>query len=289
MNEIETIVSTPYPMEGFEGEYLDTSGFYSRFKQIGDFLSEKREQSYIQGSGAASSPTPARGTYYLSKPREDTIEFFMLSHHGEMQPQQLPSPEPTKARATVFLDAFYGVFLSFSLAALKTRFVGEPTRALELSLFASRRNKKKTSEGWIRQGKGRINEVILRRREATSASPEWEKWFQKVEDVLKFEEGWNGDDSPLPEFVAALNATKFLKAMRLENYQPTRIAASAMGGIAVTRRVGSKKVLVECYNNGRVYYLFSDRGSGNMDVQPLLLDQDSLTKFVASMREFLNG
>lgn len=287
MNEVVTI-TTPYPMEGFEVEYLDTTRFYSRFRQLGDLLEKKREHYYYQGSTTLSSLTSACGTYYLSKPREDTIELFTFPHHSEQTPQPSP-PEPTKAHATTYLDAFYGVFVSFSLAALRTQFVGEPTRAIELSLLAPRRNTKNVSEGWIRQRKGRIKQAILQNREAKTASPDWNKWFQKVEQALILEEGWNGDDAPPPEFDAALHASRLLEAMRRAGYHPTRIAASAMGGIAITRKVGNKKVLVEFYNDGRVYYLFSDRSSGSMDVKPLLLDQDSLTKFIASMREYLNG
>lgn len=117
----------------------------------------------------------------------------------------------------------------------------------------------------------------------------WAPWFTKLKACLELEEGWNGDAAAPPNAQAIDNAIVFLKALERENYQPTRIAASAMEGIAITRKVGKKKALVECYNNGTVYFLFSDRESGNMDVKPLLLDQDSLTGFIASMRDFLNG
>lgn len=141
--------------------------------------------------------------------------------------------------------------------------------------------------GWLqRESFAAVDRAIC---SEAAAPPEWDKWFQRLKDALVLEEGWNGDDAPPPEFNAALNATKFLKALHHADYQPTRIAASAMGGIAITRRVENKKVLVEFYNDGRVYYLFSDRTSGKMDVKPLMLDQGSLTRFIASMREFLNG
>jgi hypothetical protein len=288
MNEVAITITTPYPMEGFEGESLDTAKFYSRFRQIGDFLKEKREQYYIQGSAAITSLSPARQTYYLSKPREDTIEFLTFPQHSE-ETLQPPPPEPTKVRAGMYLDAFYGVFVSYFLAGLKAQFAGELTRAIELPFLAPRPRNKSLPEGWIRQRKVRIKQAILQRTEAKDAFPEWNKWFQKVEQALLLEEGWNGDDAPAPEVVAALQATMLLKAMRRADYQPTRIAASAMGGIAITRKVGNKKVLVEFYNDGRVYYLFSDRSSGNMDVKALLLDQDSLTRFIALMREYLDG
>ena len=296
MNEVATFTTTPYPMKGFEGD-LDSSRFYSRFQQIGDELKEKRERDYVQGSTPLSftpicandmmtAAVPVHVTYYHSEPRDDTIKFFTFPHQSEHTPQP-SSPEPTKDRMNMYMGAFYGVFVSFSLAALRTRFIGEPTRAIDLSTFAGG-PKNKPSEGWIRQERGRINDVILQRRDAASTSG-WDKWFQKVEEALHLEKGWNGDDAPAPELVSAVQSTRLLDAMRRADYPPTRIAASAMGGIAITRKVGNKKVLVEFYNDGRAYFLFSDRGSGSMDVKPLLPDQASLTRFIASMRDFLNG
>lgn len=127
-----------------------------------------------------------------------------------------------------------------------------------------------------------------RGKDPQKADP-WDRWFTKLQTCLELEEGWNGDDAPPPGELAAQNASVLLKALRREDCQPTRIAASAMGGIAITRKVGNRKVLAECYNDGKVYFLFSDRESGNMDVKQLALDQDSLTSFIASTREFLNG
>jgi len=288
MSEVAAIVTTPYPMEGFEGEYLDKTKFYSRFRQIGNLLKEKREKCHIQGSATLSSLMPDRNTYLLSTPRENTIELFTFPHRSEQTPPPTP-PEPTKERPTLYLDAFYGVLVTFALAALKMQLAGEPTRAIDISQFALHRKRKKASEGWILHRRGRINQAILHRMQAADVAPEWTRWFKKIHAALLLEDGWNGDDAPPPEVIAAVNATKFLNAMHQESYPPTRIAASAMGGIAVTRKVGNKKVLVEFYNDGKVYFLFSDRGSGSMDVKLLLLDQDSLTRFVASMRDFLNG
>ena len=59
-----------------------------------------------------------------------------------------------------------------------------------------------------------------------------------------------------------------------------------MGGVAVTRRHGERKVLVEFYNDGTVYALFSDRGAAAMDVK--LIPQELFATFVATMREYLH-
>lgn len=110
----------------------------------------------------------------------------------------------------------------------------------------------------------------------------WQRWFTKLNSLLTL----GNVDNP-PNELAIYNASVFLKALQRDNYEPTRITASAMSGVAITHKVGNRKVLVECYNNGTVYFLFSDRESGSMDVKQLSLDENSITPFIASMREFL--
>jgi len=121
------------------------------------------------------------------------------------------------------------------------------------------------------------------------ATAPWGRWLAKLQALSQLAPKWNGDDSPPPVDIAVRNASVFLTALRDADLEPTRLAASAMGGIAVTRKVGNHKALVECYNDGRVYFLFSDRASGAMDVKPLALDREALLTFIASMQEFLNG
>jgi hypothetical protein len=80
-------------------------------------------------------------------------------------------------------------------------------------------------------------------------------------------------------------------APRLQSagYEPTRVAPSAMGGIAITRKTDDKKAFVEFYNDSRVYALFSNRDSKEMHVEPLAIDPSCFQSFLVKMREYLNG
>ena len=62
-----------------------------------------------------------------------------------------------------------------------------------------------------------------------------------------------------------------------------------MGGIAVTRKVGERKVLIELYNDGRVFALFSDRRTDDLPVEELQGAPGSFPAFIAKMREYLDG
>jgi hypothetical protein len=118
--------------------------------------------------------------------------------------------------------------------------------------------------------------------------PGWSTWFTRLDACRSLQEGWNGYTAPAPAPVSIDNARVFLEAMQQAQYEPTRLAPSAMGGVAVTRRVGDKKVLVEFYNDGRAFALFSTRPS-EMRVVPLAVAPASFQAFVVEMREFLNG
>jgi hypothetical protein len=103
---------------------------------------------------------------------------------------------------------------------------------------------------------------------------DWQRWFEKIETCRTLKDGWNSYTAPAPNDKSLANAHLFLQVMQLEGIEPTRVGPSAMGGIAITRRVGSRKVFVEFYNDGRVYSLFSEKAA-EMKVFPL--DADSLS------------
>src|SRR5437660_1420635 len=106
MNETETIVTTPFPMEGFEGADLDTASIYTRIGRIGELLQAKKKHHYVHRMMVGSSIALAAGPYLHKVPQEDTIEFFTLTHHGPAR-TPMPDPAPTQEYATVYLDAFY--------------------------------------------------------------------------------------------------------------------------------------------------------------------------------------
>ena len=118
---------------------------------------------------------------------------------------------------------------------------------------------------------------------------EWEKWDTLLASCKTLKEGWNGYTAPVPADRALESAGHFLAAMRVSRVVPTRVGPSAMGGIAVTRKVGDRKVLIELYNDGRVFALFSDRRSDELPVEELTDAPASFPAFIAKMREYLDG
>jgi hypothetical protein len=85
-----------------------------------------------------------------------------------------------------------------------------------------------------------------------------ERWLETLQAVGDLKPGWNGHAAPAPAADAVRDTRLFLAALAQEGLEPTRLAPSAVGGVAVTRREGDRKVLVEFLNNGRVHALFAD-------------------------------
>jgi hypothetical protein len=116
----------------------------------------------------------------------------------------------------------------------------------------------------------------------------WQNWFDKLESFAALRDGWNSYTAPKPNELSIRTARQFLEVLQAASYEPTRVAPSAMGGVAITRRAGPRKVFVEFYNDGRVYALFSEPPSG-MRMAPLQVDPLSFRHFIEEMREYLDG
>ena len=125
------------------------------------------------------------------------------------------------------------------------------------------------------------------RRPVAGNAGDWTKWFTRLTNLRGLKDRWNSYTAPRPDELAIRNAEAFLTAMRDADYEPTRLAPSAMGGVAITRRQDKRKVLVEFYNDGRVYALFSDRDTLAMDVQPV--PQQTFAAFIPTIRKYLDG
>jgi hypothetical protein len=134
-------------------------------------------------------------------------------------------------------------------------------------------------------------ESVENRLELAAPPPtlDWAKWFSRLDDCMALTNGWNGYTATAPNAVSIENARHFLEAMQSAGYEPTRVAPSAMGGVAITRKMGDKKVFVEFYNDAKAYALFSNCDSKEMDVEPLAIDPSGFRDFIAKMREYLNG
>src|SRR5437016_5492722 len=86
----------------------------------------------------------------------------------------------------------------------------------------------------------------------------WSSWWNRLDLIASLQPGWNGYSATVPSPLAVANARSFLIQLRASHLIPTRVAASVVGGVGVTRRDGQRKVYVEFYNNGSAHALFSD-------------------------------
>jgi hypothetical protein len=126
-------------------------------------------------------------------------------------------------------------------------------------------------------------------QETREPSADWETWEQQLASCKLLKDGWNGYTAPAPSERAIKLAAILLDSMRNGEVAPTRVGPSAMGGVAVTRKVGDRKVLVELYNDGRVFALFSDRRSNDLPVEEIKDTPESFASFIMKMRDYTDG
>jgi len=116
-----------------------------------------------------------------------------------------------------------------------------------------------------------------------------ELWLAKLDDVLSSQPESRTKHFPVPTETAIANARSFLGELLSTGNNPTRLTISAVGGIAITRRNGTRKVMVECLNNSQVHALFADDETHQMhtrNVQPTPLGFRTL---LAESDGYLNG
>jgi hypothetical protein len=114
------------------------------------------------------------------------------------------------------------------------------------------------------------------------------RWFQKLQVVAQLSDGWDSYKAPAPAATAVAAARQYLGILALLNREPTRVAASAMGGVGITHRQGSRKVYVEFYNNGTAHALFSDRDSREMRTAQVGTDLTSYYRLISKARAYLD-
>src|SRR5438128_7762549 len=111
----------------------------------------------------------------------------------------------------------------------------------------------------------------------------WQELFGKLDGLTSLSDGWNSYAAPAPSASAVAAARAFLTILQQEDYPPTRIAPSVMGGVGITHRRGGRKVYVEFYNDGTAHALFSS-GLGGMETRKLPADSAATRQFIAEMR-----
>jgi hypothetical protein len=113
-------------------------------------------------------------------------------------------------------------------------------------------------------------------------------WLEKLKALRELGADWNHRGAEPPTEWAITAAESFLVAMGKQGIVPTRVAASAIGGVGITRRVGDRMAYVEFYNNGTACALFSlDEGDG--ETFKLGVDSVSFARILEQMDAYLHG
>ena len=113
-------------------------------------------------------------------------------------------------------------------------------------------------------------------------------WGAKLVQLSQLRDGWNGYDAPAPSPKAILTAKGFVETLLREKCEPKRLAASAVGGVAITQRKRNKKVYVEFFNDGKVFALFSD-GSSEPVSKEIIPGYQSFKALIKEMQEYLDA
>jgi hypothetical protein len=113
-------------------------------------------------------------------------------------------------------------------------------------------------------------------------------WATKFSKLSRLREGWNGYTAPAPLEKAILTAKNFVDTLLKEDYEPKRLAPSAVGGVGVTQRKGNRSVYVEFYNDGRILALFSD-DVHEPEIKRIAPGYKSFKELIAEMRDYLDA
>jgi hypothetical protein len=114
------------------------------------------------------------------------------------------------------------------------------------------------------------------------------KWIGKLESLSKLALGWNRHGAPAPSVEAIRGARQIIEAMVQDRQPPTRVAASAIGGVGVTRRVGNRMVYIEFYNDGAACALLAD-DAGDERVLEVAAERGSFRNLLDEVKAYLNG
>jgi hypothetical protein len=122
----------------------------------------------------------------------------------------------------------------------------------------------------------------------TSDENDLSNWVGKLDGLSRLAPGWNRQDAPAPSIQAIQGARQVIEAMVRDRQPPTRIAASAVGGVGVTRKVGDRMAYIEFYNDGAACALLADDAGDErvIDVPPT---RESIENLLEEMKAYLDG
>lgn len=107
-------------------------------------------------------------------------------------------------------------------------------------------------------------------REVLSSRNGWNELFDQLLALRRLPPGWNGYNAPVPSETALASASEFCRALQARRRSPSRLAASAVGGVAITLRREARKVLVEFFNDGQTSALFADDVTHELRTQAVI-------------------
>jgi hypothetical protein len=124
-----------------------------------------------------------------------------------------------------------------------------------------------------------------------TGSKELAKWLRSLEKLSTLVDGWNGQGAPAPSPKAIHFAQQLIEALVNDGQPPTRVAASALGGVGITRQAGSRRTYIEFYNDGTACALFSDDLQDENERVIGVPSQESggFEQLLSSMKAYLNA
>lgn len=119
-------------------------------------------------------------------------------------------------------------------------------------------------------------------------SAELATWLDKLERLSELAPGWNRHGAPAPSAEAIRLARQFIEAMLNDGQPPTRVAASAVGGVGVTRQTAERMAYVEFYNTGPACALLADN-AGDEHILDIVSENGTFRRVLDEMRAYLDG
>ena len=101
------------------------------------------------------------------------------------------------------------------------------------------------------------------------------------DSVTKLEKNWDSFKADPPNAPSIAKARKFLLGCGLQEVD--RVSPTSVGGIAITFRNKYREVFIEFYNNEKVFALFSEDDSEQMDVKEVTDNG----KLIVQIKEYL--
>jgi hypothetical protein len=117
----------------------------------------------------------------------------------------------------------------------------------------------------------------------------WQKSFQnKLEDLRKVPNNWNGYGSTGPNSTALESCQTILGILHEKNLQPSSIYPSAEEGVTITFAYDHKRGIIECYNDGDIIS-FTYQGDNPAEIREISNFVSELREEISHIEDFIYG